>query len=408
MVVVGIEIHGAAAAAVVAAIGAWIVVAVCAVAVPSRRDGVVVVGVEIVAMREGYGVGRGEGVGETEAFAVGADEEDLVGLCRLEVGEQRLTAVAGHDVPVVAIAVFDSVVRVIVLSAPGDAAGRGAVDGAVQPRGVGIVGEGETRKPYPAAARSAAGADGQAVEVGTATAELDVELLQLVGLSVAEGSHLDKRVGVGGVGKGTEVEIDIVVVGSGEIGVDPFAAQRVAGGQRTEEDGVVVVGAGVEGHNLLAVLGLGERIGVATAHHLPVVGEYARGEVLEVLAVGRVEHGVEGVGHRGAEGHIGVAALRHDVEVVVAVGVDARNRAGTVCGGDDGGRVGAVGAVIALAAVFDIDGGGVVQCCPADLHGSGRGGELDIGDAAAAHINVVDIVNITCIDRFKAESDILP
>ena len=73
VVVVGIEIHGAAATAVVAAIGAGVVIAVGAVAVPARRDGVVVVGVEIVAVGEGYGIGGGEGVGETEAFAVGAD-----------------------------------------------------------------------------------------------------------------------------------------------------------------------------------------------------------------------------------------------------------------------------------------------------------------------------------------------
>ena len=224
VVVVGIEIHGAAAATVVAAIGAGVVIAVGAVAVPSRRDGVVVVGVEIVAVGEGYGIGGGEGVGETEAFAVGADEEDLVGLCRLEVGEQRLAAVAGHGPPVVGIAVFNGVVGVVVLSAPGDATGGGAVDGTVEPGGIGIVGEGETRKPYPAAARSAAGADGQAVEGGTTARELDVELLQHVGLSVANGGHLDKRVGVGSVGEGTEVEVDVVVVGSGEGGVDPFTA----------------------------------------------------------------------------------------------------------------------------------------------------------------------------------------
>ena len=155
-------------------------------------------------------------------------------------------------------------------------------------------------------------------------------------------------------------------------------------------------------------MGLGERIGVATAHHLPVVGEHARGEVFEVLAVRRVEHGVEGIGHGGAEGHIGVAALRHDVEIVVAVGVDARDGAGTVSGGDHGGGVGAVGAVVALAAVFDIDRRGAVERRPAYLNGGGRGGELDIRDAAAAHIDVVDIIDITCVDRFKAERDILP
>ena len=134
----------------------------------------------------------------------------------------------------------------------------------------------------------------------------------------------------------------------------------------------------------------------------------AGGEVFEVLAVGRVEHGVERVGHGGAEGHVGVAALRHNVEVVVAVGVNAVDGVGAVGGSDDGGGVGAVGAVVALAAVFDIDGGGGVQCCPADLHGGGRSGELDIGDSAAAYINIVDIINITCIDGFIAEGDILP
>ena len=201
VVVVGVEIHGAAAAVVVAAVGAGIVVAVGAEAVPSRGHGEVGVVVEIVAVGEGHGVGGAEGVGEAELFARRADEEDLVGLRGFEAGEQCLAAVAGHRAPVVAIAVEEGVVRVVVLPAPGDAACGGSVYGAVEPRGVGIVGDGEAREPDPAAAGGAAGADGQTVEGGAAADELDVELLQLVGLSVAERGHLDESVGVGGVGE---------------------------------------------------------------------------------------------------------------------------------------------------------------------------------------------------------------
>ena len=226
-------------------------------AVPSGGYDKVVVGVEVFAIGQRYGIGGGEGVGQTEAFARRADEKDLVGLRGFEVVEQGLATVAGEGAPVVAVAVEDGVVRVVVLSTPCNPAAGGAVDGAAESSGVGIVGEGKFGEPDPTASRGAAGADGKTVVGGVAAAELYVEFLQGVGLLVVDRGHLHKGVGIGGVGEGAEVEVDVVVVGGGEIGVDPFAAQRVAGGQGTQQDGVVVAGPGREGYNLLVVLGFG-------------------------------------------------------------------------------------------------------------------------------------------------------